>query len=79
MTAPHTEHRCEKTGPIHLVSSVDEMISIYQRCLYEVKFHQYVACSSRVVDSSIENHTNGETEMESGIDERVPDQAKMEE
>lgn len=36
-TTPHTERHVEETGPVHLVSSVDEMISIYQQ-LYAVCF-----------------------------------------
>lgn len=52
------------------------MNNINQRCLYEVKFHHYAARSSRVVDSSIENHTNGETEMESGVDDQVSGPSK---
>ena len=33
--APYTERRVEDTGPVHLVSSVDEIIAIYQQ-LYQV-------------------------------------------
>lgn len=33
--SPNTERHVEDTGPMHLVSSVDEMIGIYQQ-LYEV-------------------------------------------
>ncbi|KAM1229509.1 hypothetical protein ACFX2G_040678 [Malus domestica] len=43
----NTECHVEETGPIHLVSSVDEMIGIYQQ-LYEVKFHQYMPYSGQV-------------------------------
>ncbi|KAL6124939.1 hypothetical protein ACLB2K_077447 [Fragaria x ananassa] len=121
-TTPHTERHVEETGPVHLVSSVDEMISIYQQ-LYAVKFHQYVAPSiqqasmsgqdpmdadipvsadgvpddtlhvsnselednGRKVDSSVENHSNGVTEMETSMDnahvvpESNSDQVRMEE
>ena len=36
-TTSHTERHVGETGPVHLVSSVDEMISIYQQ-LYAVCF-----------------------------------------
>lgn len=57
--SPNTERHVEDTGPMHLVSSVDEMIGIYQQ-LYEVKFHQYMAYSGRVapsIDASEEQTT----------------------
>jgi intron-binding protein aquarius len=36
-TTPHTERHVEESGPVHLVSSVDEMLNVYQE-LYKVCF-----------------------------------------
>ncbi|VVA28889.1 PREDICTED: intron-binding aquarius [Prunus dulcis] len=70
----NTERHVEDTGPMHLVSSVDEMIGIYQQ-LYEVKFHQYMAYSGRVAPSidafeektTQENLISGQHHMDTDI------------
>lgn len=36
-TTPHTERHVEESGPVHLVSSIDEMLNVYQE-LYKVCF-----------------------------------------
>ncbi|ONI20706.1 hypothetical protein PRUPE_2G030100 [Prunus persica] len=72
--SPNTERHVEDTGPMHLVSSVDEMIGIYQQ-LYEVKFHQYMAYSGRVAPSidafeektTQENLISGQHHMDTDI------------
>ncbi|CAN6697109.1 unnamed protein product [Malus baccata var. baccata] len=61
----NTERHVEETGPIHLVSSVDEMIGIYQQ-LYEVKFHQYMPYSGRV-DEILPMDTDGHHPMNTDI------------
>ncbi|CAN6561850.1 unnamed protein product [Malus baccata var. baccata] len=61
----NTERHVEETGPIHLVSSVDEMIGIYQQ-LYEVKFHQYMPYSGRV-DEILPMDADGHQPMNTDI------------
>ncbi|KAM1607720.1 hypothetical protein ACFXTH_028453 [Malus domestica] len=61
----NTKRHVDETGPIHLVSSVDEMIGIYQQ-LYEVKFHQYMPYSGRV-DEILPMDTDGHHPMNTDI------------
>ncbi|KAH7528063.1 hypothetical protein FEM48_Zijuj05G0031900 [Ziziphus jujuba var. spinosa] len=42
----YTERHVEDTGPMHLVSGVEEMISIYQQ-LYQARFAQYMPYSGQ--------------------------------
>lgn len=80
---PYTERPVADTGPVHLVSGVDEMISIYQE-LYQAKFVAYsgqVAGSASVFEDQ-RSHQIEDAEAPKSVNttaENVQDESNMEE
>ncbi|PON51181.1 Intron-binding protein aquarius [Trema orientale] len=75
--ASYTDRHVEDTGPIHLVSSVDEMIAIYQQ-LYQAKSVAYSGQVALQTDVFEEQNSHQNPNSESAPD-NVLDESNMEE